>query len=184
MNKSLLFLACLIGVIFAQQNIQDLVNVALNYTDDVDVAVIKHGSDGVQVTSTGTNADDLVLHLHSVDLAGNEGEWFVEWVNDEGQVWDVVDDGNGYFTVNGPDSHQEYYVPAGEWVEGVPQSAVSGIVDGLTEAVVNYVQGAGGEADFTVAQATEIATGSTIDVVTKATASITTINVAVPGGGR
>ena len=184
--KSLILLAlvCLLGTSFAQQNIGDLANLAIDYTQDVDVAVIKHGNDGVQVTTTGTNADDLLLHLDSVDLTGNEGEWFVEWVNDEGQVWDVVDDGNGYFTVNGPTGSQEYYIQADEWVEGVPQSSISGVVDDLTAAVVTYVQEAGGEADLTLTEAYAAAVGPVTNALNAAKVPTDTTTVVINTGGR
>lgn len=194
MNKSLFLFAfvCLFGISFTQQTPSDLVNLAINYAPELisnapDYAIVKNGNDGVEVTTTGSGLTDLVFHLDSVDLSENtEAEWFVEWSN-EGQVWDIVDDGNGYFTVNGPSGSQDYYVPVAEWVENVPQESVSGIINDLTGDLVNLVQEAGGELDLTVAEAYTAAALPIANALANAAASAggsaTTTIITNAGGG-
>jgi len=194
MNKSLFLFAfvCLFGISFAQQNAQDLVNIAINYAPEIinnapDYAIVKNGNDGVEVTWSGTNLTDAVIHLDSVDLSQNtEAEWFVEWVN-EGEVWDVVDDGDGYFTVNGPSGSHDYYVPANEWIEGIPQESISGIINDLTGDLVNLVQEAGGELDLTVVEAYTAAAVPVANAFAKAAASnggTGSTTIVVNTGGR
>ncbi len=158
MTKFFFLALLIIGSSFAQISKDTIADFIPTIASEFTQATVGYGNQGVIITHEGENTfEDILLNFESIDLEDtNASEWTVEWINEEGEVFNLINE-DGSIVAVGPNLDEVVSDEIANALD-VPESSIPDLIGTLAQDLVEKVDNAGGELSLTGQQAYDEAT--------------------------